>query len=139
LLERLHGAARLSSLEGNLAESGQRPSPLVVGRRSIEYLPVELLGRFELAEAESDLGIEERSVLGEHLAVKPRCKPVLADPEPPAHLPEELERRDPIAGLDAGDVGRRAAVEGQLALAQTRAFACVPQSPTYRSGVVHMC
>ena len=64
---------------------------------------------------------------------------ILADAEAPAHLTQELERRNAVARLDAGDVRGRAAREGELALAQTRPFAGLTEPPTDLDRVVDMC
>ena len=56
-------------------------------------------------------------------AVRAGREVVLGDAEAAAELAEELEGGDAVAGLDARDVGRRAAREGELPLAQTGPFA----------------
>ena len=139
LFEGLNGAARLTAFERNLSEACKRSRALVVGRGCVECLVVELLGGIELAEAKCDLGIEQRPVLRQEVAVEPGRKPVLAHSEAPAHLAEELERRDPLAGLDPRDIGGRAAFEGELALAQACALARISEPAAHLSRVVDMC
>ena len=56
----------------------------------------------------------------------PVARIVLGDAEPAAQLAKELERRDPVARLDPRDVGRGAAGEGELPLAEAGGLACSP-------------
>jgi hypothetical protein len=56
----------------------------------------------------------------------------------PAHLAQELERRDPVARLDPRDVRGRAARERELALAQAGALAGLPETLSDCDGIVDM-
>ena len=128
---------RLSFPVGELPETGERAGLLVARRRLLERLAVQPGRLLALVEAEADLGLDQDGVLVVPLVA--RCEVVLAHAEAPAHLAQELKRRNAVARLDAGDVRGRAARERELALAQTRAFAGLTQPPTDLDWVVDMC
>jgi hypothetical protein len=50
-----------------------------------------------------------------------------------------LKRRDTVTGLDARDVGGRAALEGELPLAEPGACSCFSESTTDRVRIVDVC
>ena len=122
---RRRAAARLARRRSDRARRVRAPARR--SSRRVERLGVELLGGVDLVEPERDLGVEQRPILGQDVPVEARREPVLADTEPPTHLAEQLQRRNPLAGLDARDVRGRAALERELALAQSGALTRVPQ------------
>ena len=99
---------------------------------SLEHLRVQALGELELAQPERDLGLEVCAVA--LVRVRPRREIVLGDAEPAAELAKELERRDPVTRLDPRDVGRRAAREGQLPLAEAGGLPRCAKAIAYRLG-----
>jgi len=118
----------------DLAEAGVRRRALAVAGALLEHLRVEGLGELEVVEAERYLGLEGGSVAP--LRVCPGGEVVLRDAEPAPQLAQKLEGRDAVARLDAGDVGRRTAGEGQLALAQPGRLSGCAETLAYRVGVV---
>ena len=60
-----------------------------------------------LVEPQGELGVHEAR--GRFVALCSGREVVLAHPETPTHLAQELEGRNPVAGLDPRDVGRRTA------------------------------
>ena len=96
--------ARIALSERDLAEPSEGSGSLVCAdalrERLLEHLPC-LVG---LVETQRELGVHETR--GGVVTLRAGGQVVLADAEPPAHLSQELERRDSVAGLDARDVGR---------------------------------
>ena len=74
-------------------------------------LGVELLGLREIAQAKSDLGLEQQpAAIADRL--RAGGEDVLGHAEPSSELTQELKKRgDAVSGLDPRDVGRRAAWE----------------------------
>jgi hypothetical protein len=136
LLESAHRLTGIPLAERELPEPRECPGPLVgVGallERGLEHRP-RLVA---LVEPERELCVHEagRCVV----ALRTGGEVVLAHTEAPAHLAQELERRNPVARLDPRDVRGRAPGEGELALAETRTLAGLPQSLPDRRRVVYM-
>jgi hypothetical protein len=138
-LEALDRLARPAAAVRHLAEALVRLRPREVGARVLEHRREEALRQVELLQAERDLGLEEGPARLEAAVLRPGGEPVLGDPEPPAELAEELERRDAVTRLDAGDVGGRAAGKGQLPLAQPGLLARRAKAQADRAGVIDVC
>jgi hypothetical protein len=113
---------------------GLRLRALAVVRGLVEQLRVEVVGRLEVVEAQRDFGLQGLAVA--RLGVRPGGEIVLGDAEPPPELAEELEGRDPVAGLDPRDVRRRAARESQLSLAEPGGFPRGSKAVSYRPWIV---
>ena len=128
--------ARLPLSVGELPQPDKRASLLLARRRLRKSLGVQLRGVLPLVEAQADLGFHEYGVLV--MALASRREVVLTHSEAPAHLAQELERRDAVARLDAGNVGGRATRERELALAQPRPFAGFFEPSTNLDRVVDM-
>ena len=95
--------------------------------RPFEGLRVEMLGQLELAEAKSDVGIEQWIRLVR--CFRAHRQILLRDADPPGQLPEDLERGHAVAALDPADVHGRATRERKLALAHPCREPCVLQAP----------
>ena len=124
-----------AALEGELAETRQRAAVVLVAPRRGEHLLVQPLRVVLVAEAHRQLRVEQARIVGRG-AVLAGCEEVLADAEPAAELSEQLQRRDAVAGLDAGDVRRRAAGEGEVALGEARTLARGAQPLAYGGRIV---
>ena len=135
LRDRLAGIA---PQEGELATAGQRTAVILLAPGRLQDVLVEPLRVVGVAEAQRQLGVEQTRVVGRR-AILTGGEIVLADAEPAAELAQELQRRDAVAGLDARDVRRRAAREGEIALGEACALARGAQPLAYRDRVVDMC
>src|ERR671925_1129471 len=133
LLELLDRTARVARVEGQLAEPGEGPRTILARGRLLERVRIELSREVALVEPERKLRVDQAGRVV--TALDTRCEVVLADPEPAAHLTQELKRWDPVAGLDARDVRRRATRKRELTLAQARAFARLSEAAPDLSGV----
>jgi hypothetical protein len=133
LLEEADRAARVPAAEGELAESGERGAAIV-----LERILEEPLGGLEIVEPERDLGVEECGLPGDRPVLAPGREVVRADAEALAELAQDLERRNPVAGLDPRDVGGGAALERELALVQARALPRFPEPRADLGGAIDM-
>jgi hypothetical protein len=97
----------------------------------------QLFRGVQLIESESDLGLGELGAADP--VVHRACREiVLGHVQAFSELAEELKGGDPVAGFDAGDVGRGAARKGKLALAEASSFASLLQPLADGGGTVDM-
>ena len=138
LLEERDRPGRVAAAEGQLAEPLERPGLGARFLRGLERFEEELLRDLEVVEAERELGLGQAVELR-----RPRAAPLReelrAHAEALAQLVQHLERGRAHAGLDPGDVGRRAAREGELALAHADPLPCLPQPFTNGERRIDVC
>src|SRR2546423_322063 len=120
LLQRLDRFLDVARTKRELREPPERPAARNVVVCALESLCVEVLRDLDLVEAKRDLRLEQR-IAG--LGLRAADQKFLARCEPLRELAEELQRRDPLAALDARDIDGAAARERELPLAQPRLLA----------------
>ena len=136
LLEELDRASRVAVPEGELSEPREGFRALGRSAGVVQGLLEEPLGALHVVEPERDLCLDERSAAHGLDSLDARREVVLGHAETPAELAEELQRRNPVAGLDPRDVRGRAAREGEAALAEAYALARFLQPPSDGGGII---
>src|SRR5581483_10683810 len=136
LLQKLDRLASPAQLEHGAPEPFERFGTRRPVPADFDDLAVERLGAPDLPEPQRDLGVDElrRDVGGADLAREIR----LAHTETTGELAQDLERRNPVARLDPGDVRGRATRECELRLVETRLLTSRLQSPRQAGRIAHV-
>ena len=123
LLEQLDSERRVAASVGDVAETLECTCPLGGSAGVLERLFEQARSLLRLVESQRDLGIRKRRKWRE---LGTGREILLAHVEPVCELAQDLRGGDSRAGLDARDVGGRAAGPGELSLAQTGALSRLP-------------